>query len=386
MTSASHLGVAIVGTAQTKYEPAKRHLAINELVYEVVRELLDTTGVKMTQIHSQITASQDMFDGKTISGMSVNEVVGGYLKSECKVAADGLQALFYGTARVASGSFGYTLVVAHCKESEGNPHPVTGSMFDPFTERQLGLDALLASAIQAQRYEDVTGISADDLAAISKRRHAQATRNPFSQRSGDYSVEQITKSSVLAGVIRELLAGPSSDGACALLLANAEQAKRFGDKAVWIAGLGNSTDAYWTDRELSDSEALKDAAARAYRTAGVSDPNEQIDVAEISARYAFEEPLYAEALGLCARANVREWIPSSEKSGPKINPSGGALTGNPATVTGLTRAIEAYLQLSQQASERQVDGAQVALAHGRDGICGQSQAVAILRSNSAAQS
>ena len=208
MTSASHLGVAIVGTAQTKYEPAKRHLAINELVYEVVRELLDTTGVKMTQIHSQITASQDMFDGKTISGMSVNEVVGGYLKSECKVAADGLQALFYGTARVASGSFDYTLVVAHCKESEGNPHPITGSMFDPFTERQLGLDALLASAMQAQRYEDVTGISADDLAAISKRRHAQATRNPFSQRSGDYSVEQITKSSVLAGVIRELLAGP----------------------------------------------------------------------------------------------------------------------------------------------------------------------------------
>ena len=182
MTSASHLGVAIVGTSQTKYESAKSHLAINELVYEVVRELLDSTGVKMAQIHSQITASQDMFDGKTISGMAVNEVVGGYLKSECKVAADGLQALFYGAARVASGAFEYTLVVAHCKESEGNPHPVTGSMFDPFTERQLGLDALLASAIQAQRYQDVTGISVDELAAISKRSHAQAKRNPYAQR------------------------------------------------------------------------------------------------------------------------------------------------------------------------------------------------------------
>ena len=102
MTAASHLGVAIVGVAQTKYEAAKSHLAYNELVYEVVRELLENTGVKMAQIHSQITASQDMYDGKTISGMSVNEVVGGYLKSECKVAADGLQALLYGVARVAS--------------------------------------------------------------------------------------------------------------------------------------------------------------------------------------------------------------------------------------------------------------------------------------------
>jgi acetyl-CoA C-acetyltransferase len=131
---------------------------------------------------------------------------------------------------------------------------------------------------------------------------------------------------------------------------------------------------------------LKDAAARAYRAAGISSPNQEIDVAEISARFAFEEPLYAEALGLCARANVREWIVSSDKMGPKINPSGGALTGNPATVIGLTRAIEACLQLSRQAGERQVDKAHVALAHGRDGICGQSQAVAILRSNSAVQS
>ncbi len=106
----------------------------------------------MAQIHSQITASQDMYDGKTISGMSVNEVVGGYLQSECKVAADGLQALLYGAARVASGSFDYTLVVAHCKESEGRPHPITGSMFDPFVERPLALDGLTAAAMQAERY------------------------------------------------------------------------------------------------------------------------------------------------------------------------------------------------------------------------------------------
>jgi acetyl-CoA C-acetyltransferase len=291
-----------------------------------------------------------------------------------------MQALLYGAARVASGAFDYTLVVAHCKESEGNPHPVTGSMFDPFTERQLGLDALLASALQAQRYQDVTGITAADLAVISQRNHSQAKRNPYAQRTGDYTLEQIEQSPVVAGLIRELLAGPSSDGACALMLANADQARRFGDKAVWIAGLGNSTDAYWTDRELAESKGLEDAAARAYRAAGIANPHKEIDVAEISARYAFEEPLYAEALGLCDRKQLREWI-AAKTSGPTINPSGGAITGNPATVIGLTRAIEAYLQLSNQAGERQVDGARAALAHGRDGICGQSQAVAILRSN-----
>jgi acetyl-CoA C-acetyltransferase len=383
MTTDPHLGVAIVGAVQTKYEAAKKHLAYNELVYEVVRELLDQTGIKMADIHSQITASQDMYDGKTISGMSVNEVVGGYLKSECKVAADGLQALLYGVARVASGSFEYTLVVAHCKESEGKSHPITGSMFDPFVERPLGLDASLATAMQAERYLALTKLSDDDLAAISQRRHRQATKNPFAQRSGEYRLDQIKESPVLMGSIRELLAGPTSDGACALLLANPAQAKRFGKKAVWVAGLGNSTDAYWTDRDLSQADALKDAASRACRAGGITGPGTEIDVAEISARYAYEEPLYAEALALCETEHVREWIASPDGSGPLVNPSGGAITGNPATVMGLTRAIEIYLQLSEQAGEHQVEGASVGLAHGRDGICGQNHSVAIMRSNAA---
>ncbi len=384
MSSASHLGVAIVGVAQTKYESAKTHLAYNELVYEVVRELLETTGVKMAQIHSQITASQDMYDGKTISSMSVNEVVGGYLKSECKVAADGLQALLYGAARVASGAFDYTLVVAHCKESEGNPHPITGSMFDPFVERPLGLDAMLATSMQAERYMASRGITDYDLATISRRRHRQAAGNPYAQRSGDYSIQQITSSPALLGRIRELLAGPKSDGACALLLASPSEAKRFGEKAVWVAGLGNSTDAYWTDRDLTESKALQDAASRAYRAAAVDNAQKQINVAEVSARFAFEEPLYAEALSLCKAEKLLEWIASPD-AGPSVNPSGGAITGNPATVVGLTRAIEVYLQLSGQAGDHQVENARVGLAHGRDGICGQNHSVAVLRSNSAVQ-
>jgi len=384
MNSGSHLDVAIVGAAQTKYESAKSHLAYNELVYEVVRELLETTGVKMAQIHSQITASQDMYDGKTISSMSVNEVVGGYLKSECKVAADGLQALLYGVARVASGAFDYTLVVAHCKESEGKPHPITGSMFDPFVERPLGLDAMLATSMQAERYQTSRGITDDDLATISQRRHRQAARNSFSQRSGDYSVEQIKNSPVLMGRIHELLAGPTSDGACALLLARANEAKRFATKAVWVAGLGNSTDAYWTDRDLTESKALQDAAGRAYRAAGIDNPEKQINVAEVSARFAFEEPLYAEALALSKTKKIHEWIASPD-AGPSVNPSGGAITGNPATVVGLTRAIEVYLQLSGQAGEHQVEHAGLGLAHGRDGICGQNHSVVVMRSNSAVQ-
>jgi acetyl-CoA C-acetyltransferase len=375
-------GVAIVGVAQTRYEANKDHLAYNELVYEVVAQLLRETGVKMADIHSQITASQDMFDGKTISSMSVNEVVGGYLKSEAKVAADGLQAVLYGAARILSGSFEYTLITAHAKESESCRPAVTVSMFDPFTQRPLGLHDAIASGLQAQRYLHSSGLTTEDLAELSRRRHLDARKNPLAQRAGDFSTKQIMESPQVAGPLRELMVSPSSDGACAVLLASAEKAAAFGKRAVWIAGMGNCTDAYWTERDLATTRALAVAGAKAYRAARIGDPAKELDLAEISARSAHEEPLFARSLQLFD-GYARKWVEKQGKgAGTAVNPSGGAITGNPTSVAGLTRLAEAYLQLSGQAGEHQVADARTALAHAADGICGQGHSVVILRADS----
>lgn len=368
-------GVAIVGAVQTRYEAKKAHQTYNELVYEVVSELLKQTGVPMQEIESMVTASQDFWDGKTISSMSVSEVVGGYLKSEAKVASDGIQALIYGAARILAGAFEYTLVVAHCKESEGQGQTITAVMFDPYCQRPLGVIAPTVAALQARAYMNAAGIGSETLAQVSQKNHRDAMKNPLALRAGEYKIEQILSAATYADPLTELMAAPTSDGACALLLASPEKAKTFGSRAVWISGMGNSTDAYWTDRDLAQAVALSQAAKRAYQMAGVD--ARDIDIAEISARYAHEELLYGEALGLWARKDVAK-VAASENGG-KVNRSGGAITGNPATVAGLTRVAEAYLQLSDAAGAHQVPGASVALAHGADGICGQTQAVVILR-------
>jgi acetyl-CoA C-acetyltransferase len=367
--------VAIVGAVQTRYEAKKAHQTYNELVYEVVSELLKRSGVSMQQIDSMVTASQDFWDGKTISSMSVNEVVGGYLKSETKVASDGIQALIYGAARILAGAFDYTLVVAHCKESEGPGQEITAVMFDPYCQRPLGVLAPTAAALQARAYMHAAGIGPEVLARVSRKSHRDAMKNPLALRAGDYKIEQILNSATYADPLTELMAAPASDGACALLLASPEKAKAFGKHAVWISGMGNFTDAFWTDRDLTQASALSHAANRAYQMAGIS--AKDVDVAELSARYAHEELLYGEALGLWGREDVARAVDS--QPGGRVNPSGGAITGNPATVAGLARVAEAYLQLSDAAGAHQIPGASIALAHGADGICGQTQAVVILR-------
>ncbi len=366
--------VAIIGAAQTRFE-ARSELAYNELVYGVVRELLDRTGISMHEIESMVTASQDAYDGKTISGMAINEVVGAYLKSEAKVAADGLQALLYGVARILSGEFDLTLVVAHCKESEGEPSAITGLMFDPFVQRPLKLDELTAAALQARCYARRRKLAPEEIALVSVKNHRHALKNPYALRAGEFTVEDVLGSPLLADPIHELEAAPCSDGACALLLASEERARALTEHPVWVVGLGNCTDAYWTERDLAEASALREAARRAYAQAGIREPSQEIDVVEISARYAYEELMAIEALGL--HPAPAELLARGEAAW--ITPSGGPLCGNPPTVSGLVRAIEAYAQLSGEAGERQIAGARTALAHGAGGICGQNQTVVILR-------
>jgi len=121
----------------------------------------------------------------------------------------------------------------------------------------------ISSGLQAQRYLHVSGLTEEDLAELSRRRHLDAKKNPLAQRAGDFSTKQIMESSQVAGPLREMMMSPSLDGAWAVLLASAEKARAFGKRAVWIAGMGNCTDAYWTERELGRGRsALSSVAVR----------------------------------------------------------------------------------------------------------------------------
>ncbi|MFX1315524.1 MAG: hypothetical protein ACFE9T_06635, partial [Promethearchaeota archaeon] len=61
-----------------------------------------------------------------------------------------------------------------------------------------------------------------------------------------------------------------------------------------------------------------------------------------------------------------------------INPSGGAIGGNPPCATGLIRIIEAAKQLRGEGNGYQVRGAKKAIASGQIGMCAQNNIVYVL--------
>jgi len=374
--------VGVVAVGQTQYHPDRSDVSEEELAYEAVVQVLEATGLTLSDIDSAVTCSQDFWDGRTISNMNIQRVVGAHLGHEDKVAEDGINAVYVGMSQILSGHQDIVLVLAHTKESQADKSVVENAAFDPALMRQLGLDFVSAAAMQAKRYMYKYGITAQQCAKVAVKNRGNAKNNPLAQEPMDITVEDVLGSKVLSSPIRLLDTKPTSDGACALILAREEKAKKLTNKPVWILGASNCYEVHYLgDRDLADCEAVVKAAKKAYSMAGINNPLKQIDVAEVSEEYSYQELLWMEGLGFCGRGEGGKLLDSGlTKMGGKlpVNPSGGVLSGNPVGVAGMARVAETVLQLRGEAGDRQVKGAQVALAHGVTGICGQHQCVMIL--------
>ncbi len=377
--------VAIVSVAQTKFKRKADKARVQDLVWEVVKPVMRRTGLEFIEgmgVDNTVSCSDDIFDARTISDGAITDYVGAHMRSEEKVAMDSLQAVFYAYAGILSGHYDITLVVAHSKESQGKSRNlITNAAFDPIYNRTLGIDYLQAAALQARAYMDYTGADRNDMARAVVKARKNAAKNPYAQETGGLNVTDVTKAKMVSDPLGELDIYPVSDGAVAMILATESKAVKLTDKPVWIKGAGCCYDEFYLgERNLADSEALREAAGQAYETAGINRPKQQLDVAEISAYYSYQEPLWSEGLSLCGRKKGVELLKSSE-SGPKgripVNPSGGPLAGNPMMVGGIARAAECYLQLTGNAGKRQVKDAKRALAHGTGGPAGMFQSVMI---------
>src|SRR5690606_34551351 len=94
---------------------------------------------------------------------------------------------------------------------------------------------------------------------------------------------------------------------------------------------------------------------------------EDIALAEVHDTTAASELMLYERLGFCERADIAAWVANDEMAlGGRlpVNTSGGLVArGHPPGATGIAQIYELTRQLRGQAGNRQVEGAQIALAH-----------------------
>lgn len=373
---------AIIGVGMTKIEANKVKDTFADMAWEAVNKALADAGMTIDDIDNVITTSSDFWDGRTISCMAVADASGAADKNTSCVEGDGTFGAFYGYARALSGSYKTTLVTGHSKGSQCVSSLITNSAFDPIYERGLGMDMITACAMQANAYLDRTGLKPEDMAMVSVKNHGNALKNPLAQLPMKISVDDVMKSEMIADPLRKLDCSPVSDGCCAVIIAHESAATKFKQQPVWIKGLSFCTDHFFFgDRDLARSNSLVEAAKNAYSMAGIKDPKKEIDVVELYDAFTYQELLWLEEMGLAEYGKAAALLKAGHfnMDGPlPVNPSGGLLAGHPVIAAGLYRIAEVVMQLRGDAGAHQVKNAKTGLAHGVNGLCGQSHCVWIL--------
>jgi len=228
---------------------------------------------------------------------------------------------------------------------------------DPFYQRPLDADEWVAAGLQAS----MLGYPADLRArAVAAAR----ARSPWLE---PVSADEVASSPEAATPLRTLERAPRADGACALVLADGATAAALDRQPVRVVAAETSTDAFWTDRDLTTAPAAAHVRDRALEAAGWDGLPE---VVELAAPFAHQLLLWAGELGLGEPKAVVERIEARDGLAPR----GGWLAGVPTDVAGLSAVAGCATRLRERPGR--------ALAHGASGLLGQSHHVVLLESGS----
>jgi len=374
--------VGVVTVAQTP-GPESGDYYLDQL-YRVCKEVMDKAGISRKEIGTVVSGASDIFHGGVSCANAYFWDAGAaLLKNGSRNDGESLTAFFYGAMRIASGHYDTALVIGICKGSENPETDMCTHFFtDPFYQRQLGLNETFAAGLQMREYLERYKVTEEQCAKVVVKNLGNALKNPYAHVRRRVSVDEVLDSKKVMDPLKALECAPKSEGLVAMLLASEEKAKKLTPKPVWLKGFGSSFDNFFLgDRDLLKSQ-LGTAAQRAYAMAGLTDPRREIDVAEISEPYAFQELLWCEDLGFCEPGQGGRLIDSgaTQITGDlPVNPSGGVLAMNPYISRGLYRLAEVVLQIKGEAGERQLDRkVKTGLAHGTQGFAGQFHAVAVM--------
>jgi acetyl-CoA C-acetyltransferase len=356
----------IVGCGEAPSSLSRDDVSITEFAWEAIKPALDEAGTRLADIEGGVTASQDFWDGRTISSMSVNELAGGTLRSEAKIASDACQALGYALARVQDGDQHLNVVVAHAKESQADSHTIELAAFDPYFERQLDPDDTIVAAFQAQQLYARGAITQEHGARVVA---AARSRSSFLD---PVSADDVLASAPTAAPLRELDRAPLVDAASAIIICDGPTADSLGKPRVRLAGASSRTAAYWRQRaDLCDASAAAEAMDDALAVAGWQFSD--LDHIEINTPFAHQSLMVAAALGLGEGdgAVARfEGNGNGHPAHPVLNASGAWLGGSAGSVAGLHSVVSLVRTL------RDTPGR--ALVHSTSGLGAQSHHIILL--------
>jgi acetyl-CoA acetyltransferase len=310
--------VAVVGFAAS---PVERHGAGTtsgvEMLVPIFAEVFAQTGLSKSDIGFWCSGSSDYLAGRAFSFVQAVDAIGAVPPiMESHVEMDAAWALYEAWVKVLTGEAEIALAYGFGKSSGAELRRVLALQLDPYLLAPLWPDAVSLAALQARAGLDAGLWTEADMASVAERSRASGADNPRAQLRSKVSAAELLTTSYIAEPLRAHDCAPVGDGASVVIIANADRARDLCDRPAWITGFEHRIDS----AELGARDLLNvPSVASAARAAGAA----EIQLAELHAPFTHQEILLRSTLGLGDSVNV--------------NPSGGALCGNPMFAAGLAR-------------------------------------------------
>ena len=300
--------VAIIGMGCTKFGERWDDGA-DDLIVEAFMEAMEDAGIEKKDIGAAWTGTcyEETSVGKSSIPLSVALklpfIPSTRVENWCATGSEALRGACYA---VAAGAYDICLALGVEKLKD------TGYGGLPQNEVQWGTVRRFVDANQtapgmfamlATRYFSRYGINPDEgkrmIAMVSAKSHRNGALNPKAHLRREVTVEQIINAPIVAWPLGLFDCCGVSDGAAAAIVTRADMAKNFRPDPVYVKALqisASSGEEMLYDDDWTHVESSTRAGRSAYQEAGITNPRQQISMAEVHDCFSITEAITMEDL------------------------------------------------------------------------------------------
>jgi len=349
---------------------------ISDLMLEAVNEAYEDAGVKPEDIEAVYygngfnnnTGATAVADTLNLKGIPIT-------RNE-NFCTSGHIALISAIQDVASGNHKMVMALG-AEKLKDTGFPGLGVGRGDTTVMEARRTAPGSFAMIGHRYFHDNNISYEEgrelLAKIAVKNHNNGSLTKKAHFNNKITVEKALKAPMIASPLGLFDCCGNSDGSAAAIITTAEHAKKIKEKFAYVKGFGVSADykpPYGKlDFDYTTFAALQDSSQAAYDMAGITNPREEIDVAEVHDCFTITELIIYENFGFSEKGKAKDDINSGFfeiGGGLPVNTDGGLKCfGHPVGASGIRMTYEIYNQILGKVDnpDRQVEGAKLGLSH-----------------------
>ena len=372
--------VAIIGMGCTKFGE-HWDKGPEDLLVEAAYEAYESAGVTPDDVDAYWLGTM----GSGISGLTLSEPLKIQFKPVSRVenmCATGSEALRQAAYAVASGAFDMAMAIGVEKLKDSGYSGLVGNV-PPNDGTEGSMTAPASFSLLAPAYFKKYGLDPDKgkdvLTRIAWKNHKNGAKNSKAQFQKEVSLEAIKNSPKIADPLGIMDCSGVSDGSAAAIVVRAEDAHKYCKNPIYLKALsfvaGPAEGPLSQEYDFTTFREVVASATDAYKQAGITNPREQLSMAEVHDCFTPTELVLMEDLGFSKRGTAWQDVMDGyfDLDGKlPVNPDGGLKSfGHPIGASGLRMMYEMWLQLRGEAGARQIKNPKLGLTHNLGGAPGR---------------